>query len=121
MSFIVSSYFIEVLGDEDVNLEMPKILGTFGESWQNLFPKHRGQEEQDSRQLELLKRDGAKIVLVENNLSKYDSSNYASVPMVDMALIPLYHTWFLSQNQMLKVCVPTNQVYIHTIQKMDIK
>jgi hypothetical protein len=50
MSFIVSSYFIEVLGDEDVNLEMPKILGTFGESWQNLFPKHRGQEEQDSRQ-----------------------------------------------------------------------
>jgi hypothetical protein len=26
MTFIVSSYFIEVLGDEDVDLEMPKIF-----------------------------------------------------------------------------------------------
>jgi hypothetical protein len=33
MTFIVSSYFIEVLGDEDIGLEMPKILGRFGESW----------------------------------------------------------------------------------------
>jgi hypothetical protein len=33
MTFIVSSYFIEVLGDEDVDLEMPKILGRFGENW----------------------------------------------------------------------------------------
>jgi hypothetical protein len=32
MTFIVSSYFIEVLGDEDVDLEMPKFLGRFGES-----------------------------------------------------------------------------------------
>jgi hypothetical protein len=27
-----TSYFIEVLGDEDVDLDMPKILGRFGES-----------------------------------------------------------------------------------------
>jgi hypothetical protein len=33
MTFIVSSYFIEVLGDEDVDLEMAKILGKFGENW----------------------------------------------------------------------------------------
>jgi hypothetical protein len=28
-----------------------------------------------SSKLEVLRRDGVKIVLVENNLSKYDSSN----------------------------------------------
>jgi hypothetical protein len=33
MTFIRSSYFIEELGDEDVDLEMPKFfLGRFGES-----------------------------------------------------------------------------------------
>jgi hypothetical protein len=32
-----------------------------------------------------------------------------------------YHTWFLSQNWMLIVCVPRNQAYTHTIQKMDIE
>jgi hypothetical protein len=32
MTFIISSYFIEVLGDDDVDLEMPKFLGTFGEN-----------------------------------------------------------------------------------------
>jgi hypothetical protein len=32
MTFIVFSYFIEVPGDEDVDLEMPKILGSSGES-----------------------------------------------------------------------------------------
>jgi hypothetical protein len=32
MTFVVSSYFIEVLGDEDIDLEMPKKLGRFGES-----------------------------------------------------------------------------------------
>jgi hypothetical protein len=31
------------------------------------------------------------------------------------------HTRFLSQNRMLIVCVPRNQVYIHTVQKMDTK
>jgi hypothetical protein len=33
MTFIVSSYFIEVLGDEDVDLEMTKNLARFGEIW----------------------------------------------------------------------------------------
>jgi hypothetical protein len=32
MTFTVSSYFIDVLGDEDVDLGMPKILGSSGES-----------------------------------------------------------------------------------------
>jgi hypothetical protein len=32
---------------------------------------------------------------------------------------PLCHTRFLSQNRMLIVCVPKNQVYTHTAQKMD--
>jgi hypothetical protein len=32
MTLIVSSYFIEVLGDDDVDLEMPKFLGRFGEN-----------------------------------------------------------------------------------------
>jgi hypothetical protein len=32
MTFIVTSYFIEVLGDKDVDLEIPKILGRFGEN-----------------------------------------------------------------------------------------
>jgi hypothetical protein len=50
MPFIVSSYFIEVRGDEDVDLEMPKFLGRFGETLENLFLEHRGQEGQDSKQ-----------------------------------------------------------------------
>jgi hypothetical protein len=29
------------------------------------------------------------------------------------------HTQFLSQNRMLIVCVPRNQVYTYTVQKMD--
>jgi hypothetical protein len=29
------------------------------------------------------------------------------------------HTQFLSQNRMLIVCVPRNQVYTHTVQKME--
>jgi hypothetical protein len=32
MTFIVPSYFIEVLGDKDVDMEMQKFLGRFGES-----------------------------------------------------------------------------------------
>jgi hypothetical protein len=32
MTFIVSSYFIEVLGDKDVDSEMPIFFGRFGES-----------------------------------------------------------------------------------------
>jgi hypothetical protein len=33
MTFIVSSYFIDVLGDEDVDLKMPNFLERFGENW----------------------------------------------------------------------------------------
>jgi hypothetical protein len=33
MTFIVSSYFIEVLGDEDVDLELSKSMERFGENW----------------------------------------------------------------------------------------
>jgi hypothetical protein len=39
MTFTVSSYFIEVLGDEDVDLEMTKSLERFGENLKNHFPK----------------------------------------------------------------------------------
>jgi hypothetical protein len=31
----------------------------------------------------------------------------------------LCHTRFLSQNRMLIVCVPRDQVYTHTVQKID--
>jgi hypothetical protein len=33
--------------------------------------------------------------------------------------LALCHTRFLSQNQMLIVCVPRNQIYTHTVQKME--
>jgi hypothetical protein len=33
MIFIASSYFIEVLGGENVDMEMSKKLGRFGENW----------------------------------------------------------------------------------------
>jgi hypothetical protein len=68
----------------------------------NLFQtkgaKKNKKTDKISTKLEVLKGDGVQIVLVKNNLSKYDSSNYASVYMVDTALIPLCHTQFLSQN-----------------------
>jgi hypothetical protein len=38
MTFIVSSYFIEVLGNEDVDLEMPKkFFGRFGKIGKTFF------------------------------------------------------------------------------------
>jgi hypothetical protein len=37
MTFIVSSYFIEVLGDKDADLEMPKFLERFGENRKTFF------------------------------------------------------------------------------------
>jgi hypothetical protein len=55
------------------------------------------------------------IVLVVKYSLKYGSSNEVSIPTVDTALIPLCHTQFLSQNRMLIVCVPKNQVYTHTV------
>jgi hypothetical protein len=51
-----------------------------------------------SSKLKILRRDRVKIVLVVKYPSKYDSSNYASVPTVNTALIPLCHTRFLGQN-----------------------
>jgi hypothetical protein len=50
MTLIVSSYFIEVLGEEYVDLEISNFLGRFGEGRQNLFPKQKGKKEQDSKQ-----------------------------------------------------------------------
>jgi hypothetical protein len=43
MTFIVSSYFIEVLGEKDVDLEMPIFFWEDLEKvGKNLFPEHRG-------------------------------------------------------------------------------
>jgi hypothetical protein len=39
--------------------------------------------------------------------------------MVDMALMSLLSHPILRANRMLIVCVPRNQVYTHTIQKID--
>jgi hypothetical protein len=73
MIFIGSSYFNEELGDEDVDLEMPnyffwedleKISKTF---FQSIEAKKSKIVDKISSNLEVLKRDGAKIVLVENN------------------------------------------------------
>jgi hypothetical protein len=68
MTFIVSSYFIEVPGDEDVDLEMPKFWGRFGETRQNLFFQSIGAKKNKivnkiSWKLEVLKWDGVKLVL----------------------------------------------------------
>jgi hypothetical protein len=38
--------------------------------------------------------------------------------MVDIALVPLCHTRFLCQNQVLIVCVPRDEVYTDTIQEI---
>jgi hypothetical protein len=68
MSFIVSSYFIEVLRDEDVDLEMPNFFGRFGESDKTFFQSIRAKKSKIvnkiSSKLDVLKRDGVKLVLV---------------------------------------------------------
>jgi hypothetical protein len=72
MTFIASSYFIEVLEDKDVDLEMPnffwevleKVAKTF---FQSIGAKRSKIVDKTSSKLEVLKRDGAKIVLAENN------------------------------------------------------
>jgi hypothetical protein len=71
-TFIASSYFIEVLGGKNVGMGMPKFLGRFGESRSNLF-QSRGTKkckivDKISSRLGVLKRDGVKIVLLDNNL-----------------------------------------------------
>jgi hypothetical protein len=71
MTFIVSSYFIKVFRDKDVDLEMPKIwedLEKVGKTFfQSIGAKKSKIVEKISSKLDVLKRDGAKIVLVENN------------------------------------------------------
>jgi hypothetical protein len=57
MAFIGSSYFNEELVDKDVDLEMPNFF---------LGKKSKIVDKITSK-LEVLKSDGAKIVLVENN------------------------------------------------------
>jgi hypothetical protein len=72
MTFIASSYFIEVLEDKDVDLEMPnffwedleKVAKTF---FQSIGAKRSKIVDKTGSKLEVLKRDGAKIVLAENN------------------------------------------------------
>jgi hypothetical protein len=68
MTFIVSSYFIEVLGGENVDLEMPKILGKVWRKSVKPFSeagaKTRKIVGKISSKLEILKRDEVKITLV---------------------------------------------------------
>jgi hypothetical protein len=78
-TFITSSYHIEVLGGENVDLEM---LIFFGKIWRKSvkpFSKAGAKKtkivHKIRSRLEILKMDGVKIVFDENNLSKYDSSN----------------------------------------------
>jgi hypothetical protein len=42
VSHIASSYFVEVLGGENVDLEMPKILGMIWRNSVKPFPEQRG-------------------------------------------------------------------------------
>jgi hypothetical protein len=72
MTFIGSSYFIEELGDKDVDLEMPKFfledLEKVGKTFsQSIGVKKSKIVDKITSKLEVLKRDGAKIVWVENN------------------------------------------------------
>jgi hypothetical protein len=62
MTFIVSSYFIKVLRDEDVDLEMPKILGKDLEKVGKTFFQSIGAKKSKivnkiSSKQEVLKRD----------------------------------------------------------------
>jgi hypothetical protein len=68
MTFIVSSYFIEVLGDEDIDLEMPKFLRKI---WRKLVKpfsevgaKMKNIVGKINSKLEVLMGDRVKIVLV---------------------------------------------------------
>ncbi len=70
MTFIVSPHFIEVLGNQDVDLEMPKKiffegLEKVGKTFfQSIGAKKSKIVNKISSKLEVLKRDGVKIVLV---------------------------------------------------------
>jgi hypothetical protein len=69
MTFIVSPHFIEVLGNQDVDLKMPKKIleglkkvdKTF---FQSIGAKKSKIVNKISNKLEVLKREGVKLVLV---------------------------------------------------------
>jgi hypothetical protein len=71
MTFIVPSYFIEVLGDEDVDLEMPKNWEDLEKVNKTIFQSIGAKKskivDKISSKIQILKRDGAKTGLVENN------------------------------------------------------
>jgi hypothetical protein len=69
MTFIVSPHFIEVLGNQDVDLEMPKKflegLERVGKTFfQSIGAKKSKIVNKISNKLEVLKREGEKLVLV---------------------------------------------------------
>ena len=68
MTFNASSYFIEVLGDEDVDSEMPIFFLRYFEKVGKTFFQSIGAKKSKivnkiSSKLEVLKRDGVKLVL----------------------------------------------------------
>jgi hypothetical protein len=68
MIFIVSSYFTEVLGNEDVELEMPNFFWKVWKNWKNLFLEHRAKKSKIVNKIsskpEVLKRKGVKLVFL---------------------------------------------------------
>jgi hypothetical protein len=69
MTFIVSSHFIEVLGNEDVDMEMPNFfwegLEKVGKTFfQSIGAKMSKIVNKISSKQEVLKREGVKLVLV---------------------------------------------------------
>jgi hypothetical protein len=68
MTLIISSYFIKVLGDKDVDLEMPKFLGNLEKVgkifFQSIGAKKSKIVNKISSKLEGLKGDRVKLVLV---------------------------------------------------------
>ncbi len=64
MTFIVSSYFIEVLGNKDVDLEMPIFFGSLEKLGKTFFQSIGAKKSKIinkiSSKLEVLKREGVK-------------------------------------------------------------
>jgi hypothetical protein len=68
MIFIVSSYFIEVLGNKDVDLEMPIFFWKFEKVGKTFFQSIGAKKSKIvnkiSSKLEVLKRERVKLVFV---------------------------------------------------------
>jgi hypothetical protein len=68
MIFAVSSCFIEVLGNKDVDLEMPKFFGSLEKVGKTFFQSTGAKKSKIvnkiSSKLEVLKREGVKLVFV---------------------------------------------------------